>query len=253
MQTSFTLTTRHTDILLLLYRFRFLSRSQIQHALNHKYHHRVTQWLHDLIDNKFVQLHTNLPIPVYSLGINGRHYLKGKDGIDISVLNKVWRDTQYSHNFQKQCLYLADIFLSLNKSTQEHNEVLDFLTKAEMKGTEGLISPAPDAYIAIESQNGEIRRHFLEILDNNPPRIIRRRVRQFFDYYLSDEWQESTSKPFPEVILICPNDRLKSHLRFFIKGMIEDEPDISFYLASKDQVAKRGMIRAILERVIYTP
>lgn len=218
MQTSFSLTSRHTDILLLLYRFRFLTRAQIQSILNHKHHHRVIQWLHDLIEHKYVQLHTNLPTPTYSLGINGRRYLKDKEGVDISVLNKVWRDTQYSHNFQKRCLTVADIFLDLCKSGDENGDMLDFLTKAQLNGSEGLIKPAPDAYIVIEKTGGKIDRYFLEVFESVPPRIIRQRIQQYMDYYDSDEWQVSTNKEFPRVVVILSSEHLVRQAELVIKG-----------------------------------
>ena len=46
------LTKKQLEILTLLYRFRFLNRSQIQKLLNHKKISRINIWLKDLADKK---------------------------------------------------------------------------------------------------------------------------------------------------------------------------------------------------------
>lgn len=228
MQTSLTLTSQQLALLLLLYRFRFLTRAQIQTLLNHKYHNRIIQWLHDLHQNQYITIHTNHQVPIYSLGSNGRRYLKTKEGVDISGLNRVWRETKYSHAFQARCLMVADICISLMKETSQKNQTLHFMTKVEMNGAEGLISPAPDAYIAIEEPNGEIRRYFLEVFTQAPKRVMQKRISEYFEYYDSNEWQTSTNKPFPEVILVCSSPKIKSFVSKVIDTENEDRPGLKF-------------------------
>ena len=54
MQTLPTLTTKQTEILKLLYTYRYLTRPQLQKLLNHKDKRRIISWLKDLRDNKFI-------------------------------------------------------------------------------------------------------------------------------------------------------------------------------------------------------
>ena len=54
MQTLPTLTTKQTEILKLLYTYRFLTRPQLQKLLNHKDKRRIISWLKDLRDNQFI-------------------------------------------------------------------------------------------------------------------------------------------------------------------------------------------------------
>lgn len=66
----------------------------------------------------------------------------------------------------------------------------------------------------------------------------------------SDEWQDNTDKPFPEIILICPNPRLKSHLDHFIQNKLNDEEEPAFWLGLKNDVANKGLNRETLQKVI---
>ena len=70
------------EILVLIYRFRFLTRIQIQKLICQKYYSRLVIWLNDLINNNYLkrfynQNKINSPI-IYSLGNQGRKYLKDK-------------------------------------------------------------------------------------------------------------------------------------------------------------------------------
>ena len=51
---NFSPTPKQLEILLLLYRFRFLNSPQIQAILNHKYHHRIQTWLNDLLTKDYI-------------------------------------------------------------------------------------------------------------------------------------------------------------------------------------------------------
>ncbi len=56
MKTS-TLTNKQKEILLYLYKFRFLNTHQLQNLLHHKNSNRTLSWLKALIENKYVKRH----------------------------------------------------------------------------------------------------------------------------------------------------------------------------------------------------
>jgi hypothetical protein len=127
---------------------------------------------------------------------------------------------------------------------------LTFRTKTEMYGVEHFIKPGPDAYFAIEYAKDDIKRYFLDMFDDIPPVAMRKRVKEFLSYYESDEWQDNADKEFPEIILICPNPRIKSHLFHFIKNKLREDEEPVFFLAIKDAVGAKGLTRETLQRVI---
>ncbi|MEI6040145.1 MAG: replication-relaxation family protein [Candidatus Berkelbacteria bacterium] len=246
------LKTKQTEILTLLYRFRFLNRNQIQILLTHKYHSRILNWLNELTDLKLIiksydKSFTTDPA-VYQLDKSARKYLKDNSKLNIKPLNRLWRETKYSPQLEKHCLFLVDIYFSLIEFTVKLKSELHFHAKTDLYGMANLIDPKPDAYFAIENKE-TIKRYFLDILDDLPPMVLRRRVKQYFEYFDSDQWQDNTDKPFPDIILVCPNRRIKSHLFYYIQNKISDDFEINFYLTTWDILKDKGMCQKSLEKV----
>ena len=252
------LKNRQIDILILLYRFRFLNRNQIQTFLNHKQFNRVIVWLNDLTEKKYLRRYyfqKFAPISsVYSLGITSRKYLKDNQDlkvIQIPLLDRVWREHQYTMKFRKHCMFSADICLSLSSLVKKTKAKLHFYTKTDLAGMQYLIHPEPDAYFAIEEKNGLAKRYFLEIVDDLPPRmVLRRRIKQYFYYFRKKYWQDHTSHSFPEIIIVCPDNSSKNYLKNFIGKMLnEKRVDMLFYLSTWDEIKFNGMNRQVLRKV----
>jgi len=248
-----TIKPRQKEILKLLYKFHYLNRKQIQPLLGHKHHRLIQEWLNELLQSKLIiQDYDNKLAPqpaIYSLDNKGKRYLKKLSEIKIKPLNRIWRATIYKDQLKAHCLLLGDIYLSLSGLARKNKVALDFRTKTELYGMLHLISPSPDAFFALKNKAGKARRYFLDIFDDVPPVLMRRRVKQYFEYYNSDEWQDNTGQPFPEVILACPNQRLKSHLNFFIQNKLSDDSELSFYLTTNEEIETIGMGPKALQKV----
>lgn len=249
------LTSKQSEILILLYRFRFLNREHLQKLFNHKYRSRILAWLNELTEKKYIRKYYDKKFgsssSVYSLDRAGRKYLKANPEVKTSCLDRVWREANLSAEFRNHCLFLADIYLSLLAETAKSKSKLFFYTKTDLYGTDHLISPSPDAHFVTEDNQGRIKRYFLDIFDENrPPTAFRLRVRKYFNYYDSDEWQDNTNKPFPEIILVCPNKRMKYHLYYYIQRKLEEESALVLYLTTRDSVLDSGISIETLEKVI---
>lgn len=241
--------TKHTEILSLLYRFRFLTRKQIQAMLNHKYPSRIFSWLDELKDDDYLNYtytknFDNLPA-IYSLGKNGVKHLR-KIGIISGKADRVRKEQKCSNNFRELCLIIGDIYLSLLKLPEAK---IHFYTKTDLSGMEHLISPHPDAYFAIDSKSG-IKRYFLEIFSENlRSNILRHRVKAYLTYYESDDWQDNTDKPFPEIILVCPNTKAKNHLYYYISQKLDEDDHPNVYLTTKEAILASGLTKGVLEKI----
>lgn len=244
------LNQKSTDILLLLYRFRFLTRSQIQTMLGHKYHSRVLVWINELVEYGYIMKFYERSIiadpAIYCLDKEGRKYLKKSEKAELEPLSRVWKEKNYSVQFRQHCLFVADIYILL---AEKHKDNLKFKTKTDLFGVENLISPICDGLISTD-KDGQAKRYFLDVLDDIPPVYMRMRVKQYLEYYNSDQWQDNTNEAFPEIILICPNPRLRSHLDHFIKNKLNDEEEPAFYLAVRDEIKIKGLSRESLKRVL---
>jgi hypothetical protein len=243
---------RQKQILFLLYKFRFLNRKHIQNLLDHQHHRAIQDWLNELTNQKYIKQYydRSMQLPaIYSLDNKGRKYLKTKPSVKPKILDRVWREAKYSPIFQNHCLFIGDIYLSLLSLTKT-NATLHFFTKTDLYSIAHLIKPSPDAYFAIKGKDNTIKRYFLDIFDDNlPPTALRLRVRKYFNYIASDEWQDNTDKPFPEIILVCPTTRLKNHLFYYIQRKLEEEPSLNFYLTTKEDIIKKGLTRHTLEKI----
>jgi hypothetical protein len=223
------LTQRQTDILLLLYRFRFLTRPQIQKLLNHKHHSLIIQWLNELTKQHYVRKYHDRKSAVvpamYSLGKASRTVLK-KVGKQASQLKRIRWEENYTLAFREKCAQIADLYLLL---TDQAGVGLRFWTKIDLEGIENLIEPAPDAYFIIEDKS-----YFLDAFTVAPGKILRGRVQQYADYFAGGEWQEQTETKFPQVLIFCPNERAARSLNGYIKREFSDEPDLRL-VASSDR------------------
>jgi len=251
------LTKKQLEILTLLYRFRFLNRLQIQKLLNHQYLNRITIWLNQLTATNHIRRNYNtktVTIPaIYSLGLNGRKYLLKQSDlkkINKTILDRVWREKKLSDQFKKHCLLVADIYLSLITLIEKSGSILNFRTKTELSNIKDLISPNPDAYFSLTKTNGNKKRYFLDIFNDWPPRMyLRKRVNQYLEFYQTNIWQDQQTDPFPQIILVCPEDRAKKYLCRYIKKKLEYELEPQFYLSTSNQIKTKGLVREVLEKV----
>ncbi|NMC36236.1 hypothetical protein GYA49_04275 [Candidatus Beckwithbacteria bacterium] len=238
------ITPRQHDILLLLYRFRFLNRLQLQNLLHHKDHKTINTWLKDLTQKNITgriyshKLKENTKPAIYYLATKSKHYLASQNQVNPKLLNRAYREKYRSQKFINHCLQLADFYLELLKTT-EKNGILHFFTKTDLSTHYYLPYNRPDAYIA--RQNGKtIKRYFLEIIDEDTPRfMLRKKIGQYIDYYFSEKWQRKTHHPFPAILIICPNETMDDFLKKYIAQSLEEEPeaDIDFYLSLKDKIS----------------
>lgn len=56
---NFKLKNKQSDILILLHRFRFLNRQQLQQLLNHKTYSKIITWLNELTLHKYIHSYYN--------------------------------------------------------------------------------------------------------------------------------------------------------------------------------------------------
>ena len=249
-----TIKQRQIEILILLYRFRYLNRAHIQAILEHKSRSKILEWLNELKEENYIECEFDKKIAsspsVYSLAPKSRSILKDNPIVKPRLLGHIWRDKTYSEEFREHCLFLGDIYLSLISLAGKIGAELHYYTKPDLHGMEHLIIPTPDGYFAIEEKSGRTRRYFLELFDNLPPRFLRTRLNSYFKYYDSDEWQNRTDKPFPEIIIVCPNERIKSHLSYYIQSKLEEDSELVFLLTTRGIIKDQGLSSKSLQKVV---
>jgi len=237
-------TPKQLNILLLLYRFRFLNRIQIQKLLNHKDPRRINTWLKDLTTRNIIgrkystKLLANTKPAIYHLATKSRAILLTQSDINEKLLKRVYREKTRSDKLINHCLLVADLYFLLDKQAQTNKTKLHFYTKTDLVSHYYLPYKRPDAYIAIESKR-QTKRYFLEIIDEGTPRfMIRSKINQYIEYFQANTWQNRTDHPNPTMLFVCPEELTKIFLNKYILQMQEEEPeiDLEFFLTTQNQI-----------------
>lgn len=166
------ITPKQLEILILLYRYRFLNRIQIQTLLNHKNTKCINTWLKDLNDKKIVGRHytrnttENIKAAIYYLMPKSKNLLINQKEVNKELLVKrIYREKIRSLRLVEHSIFLADFYLDLIKNVK--NEKIIFFTKTDLFTYNYLPTKCPDAYIVKKDKT--IKRYFLEIIDEDFP------------------------------------------------------------------------------------
>lgn len=247
------ITSKQLEILLLLYKFRFLNRQQIQTMLNHKTFNRVNAWLADLTEKNLIsrtyskKVGENVKPAVYFLNPKSKQILKDHPEVVAKQLNRIYQEKNRSPYFREKSMFLADIYLNLKG--QIDGELI-FLTKSNLEAHKYLYKPLPDAYI-VSTTKGITKRYFLEIVSEQLPRfVIRKHIEYLFKYKVSGKWEQYSKHPFPTFLMVCPTYPTKAFMAKFIKSQRDSETrNLAFYLGSVDTIKSRGIKPDIWQKV----
>jgi len=233
--TLLNITNKQQEILKYLYHFRFLNRIQIQALLKHKDYKTINLWLKDLTEkgylnriysNKYIE---NTKPAIYYLGQNGISFLRANTDCPRSQINKLQRDKDRLQTFIADCQLLADIYLDLrNKSNEKtkytvttrsgfvsENSTFNFLTETTVD-------------LVIEKAEASAKKYYIvEILDDTLPEYsVKKRIKNYIDFYYSNSWEDNTGQGFPAFILICENMPMLMGVKKLVRFFIANNEDI---------------------------
>jgi hypothetical protein len=243
------LSDKQLEILLLIYRYRFLSRNQIQQFLNHKDYSLINRYLKFLTDCQLINRiystkRTDINTPaVYFLATKSKSLLKDYDKCNSDVLGRVYREKYRSEAFRSHCLFLANLYFHFQTAAKKQKSVCHFYTATDISDVAYTPLPLPDAYITIKEGKKHIKRYFLDIFNDDMPMFaVRRRIQEYCRYFNGNYWQDHNKDPFPKVFLICPTRRVQKSLLKSIPQILETEDtDISFFLGLQSDIQQRGV------------
>lgn len=243
-----TITPKQLQILNLIYRFRFLNRTQLQTLLNHKDTKRINTWLKDLTNKNILgriystKLKENTKPAIYYLATKSRKILLDQEDINNKILNRAYRDKNASQKLTDHCIFLADIYLLLQTDSHKNNQELNFYTKTNLLDHNYLPYNRPDAYISLKDKK-QTKRYFLEIIDQGTPRfMLRKKISQYIEYFDEGTWENRTLHKNPSLLFICPNQNIYNFLTKHIAQVLEEETsDLQFFLSLKSEIQEAGL------------
>ena len=240
-----TLTTKQYDILKYLYKFRFLTSIHLQKLQNDNTTRLTNYHLKILDSQKYIAKHYTRKLgegnkpAVYYLAVGSIKALQVNLEMQKDKLKYIYRERSRSKQFISNSLFIADYYMHLLNESAQTNQTLHFFTKTDLLMYQYIIHPLPDAYFARIDTQGEIKRYFVEVINENTPRfILRKRIDQYNTYIESKIFEEVTGHAFPTLLIICPNSGMKKYVAKHLAGVYEESSmdQVDIYLATQEDV-----------------
>ena len=209
MNSQIKITIKHGEILYYLYRFRFLTRVQLQELLGHNEPSRLNRWLAELKGYHFIGKDynerdgKNRSPSICFLDKAGLSYIAKKYNIRNSYIQKLRNEEAISLETKNHSIIAANFYLILSKYATSMNHTLRYFTKADLAGMSIYRYIKPDAYFSYQTEKGK-RRCFIEIdLETESIPTIRKKLINYYKFFLTDKWKSKEIIDFPSIAFIC--------------------------------------------------
>jgi len=264
MTTLPSITPKQQEILKLIYKYRFLNRTQIQALLKHKDKRRIISWLKDLREKQYTDWRydsTNFIAKsqpaIYCLSINGIRYLRETGKYPSEELRKRYKERTRTQTFVDRCLLIADCCLALQtKSDGDLSYLWTLPADYADPDCECRFLNELKPHLCFTKQDGDkTTGYLLEVLDPLMPRYaIRKRIKDYVAYVVSGDWQdETTYDELPIVLIACPTVADLIYAKRRTKQEIEtnniDEEESLIRFATIDKIKQLGITARIWEEV----
>lgn len=250
------ITTKQQEILKLIYRYRFLNRTQIQVLLGHKDKRRIISWLKDLRDKRYVDWHYNATDfiakskpAIYYLALNGIRYLREVGDYPGEGLRKRYKEPGRTQVFIDKCLLVADCCIAL-RAKSDGKLKYSCLLPADYVDPESqylfLNELKPHIFFA-KQYDGETTNYALENFELTLPRYqLRQRIKDYVDYI--DTWDEENG-PAPIALFICATTADLLYVKRRAKKQIEESgnDEIVIRATTLEKIKSTSVASAIWE------
>lgn len=246
------LSKKQEEILNLIYRFRFLSRTQIQKLLNHNDPSRINKWLLSLVQIEFIgriymENTTDNRVPsIYYLDKKGVTYIKKLNSIDNSYMQKIYNEEKVSTITQTHSIKAADIYILLNDYATKNNHILKYYTKAELADMPLSKYLRPDSYFTYETPIAK-KNAFIEIdMETETKATFRKKIKKYIDYYYTFKWTVPYKDTFPFVDIICITEERREVLIKELEIALTDyDIPLTFKITTFSDIENSGIDKRI--------
>lgn len=249
------ITPKQQEILKLIYKYRFLNRTQIQTLLRHKDKRRIISWLKNLRDKQYVDWHYDAndfiaksQPAIYYLSLNGIRYLRSTNEYPNEELRKRYKEPARTKAFIERCLLIADCCITLQAKSSDELQYDCVLPSdyADLDSEYSFLNELKPSLCFIKQDDGQTTSYLLEVLDPLMPRYaLRKRIKDYVEYLTSGDWQDETGYDDPPIVLIaCPTIADIMYCKRRTKKEVEDN-DLSEDEASRIRFATTMKIKEL--------
>lgn len=257
-------TGKCSEIVDLVYKFRFINRHQIQKTLHHKDPRRINSWLKELVDYKVLgriyskKLLENTKPAIYYLSYAGILYIKAMKHFNVNEVKKFYEDKKRSKTFIDHCIFVCQLLVGIKNYDNEFRRY-DIFSKEQLIKHDYLNELKPDGLIELykrktkRSKEKEIYNRFLlDVIDPGVPRYaIRYRIKQYIEFHEQESWKEFADD-FPYVLLVFPTKQKQKQFSKYIKTQLTEglfTQGMIFLLTSYQEAMKEGLKDGISQEV----
>jgi hypothetical protein len=215
-KTSLRLNPKQYQILLLAYKFRFITTKLLAGYKQTSTVWTVQKSLTVLVDNGYLYKRYNRLYKIdrkpatYHLSPKALKVLKDNPDLDYAIIHARYKDKSVGQNFIDHHLQIFQTYLDIK---QRYPEQFKIFTKAELRSYEHLPEPLPDLYLAPVNENTSNNDVMIDIFSNaTAPYLIRKRIDQLITHYDECDWQED----YPDIHLLVPKISLADSLNRYI-------------------------------------
>lgn len=253
-----TITTKQQEILKLIYRYRFLNRTQIQTLLRHKDKRRIISWLKDLREKEYVDwqydatdfIAKSKPA-IYYLSLNGIRYLRDQNHYPSQELRKRYKESERTQVFIDRCLLIANCCITLQNNSNDDIEYM-YALPADYVGLDNeysfLDELRPQLYFCKRQDGTSTNYYLLESFETTLPRYqLRKRLKDYVDFL--DEWNDS-NKPRPVALFVCATIADLLYVKRRMKKFTEEEDiNMQIRVTTLDKIKASSVTNMVWEEV----
>ncbi len=225
------LTEKQKEIIILMYRYRFLTRTHIQIFLNHQSSSLTNHWLTDLTTKNYLNriyiptLGENTKPAIYFLTTNAIRYLMRYENLERKRAQNLYYEHKRLASFRTHCLILADFACSLLIHMRKQQKKALFLTKVDyIQETDNplfilLQQVKPDGYYTYNG-TGIAQEAFITVIDKQTPaRVLRAMIGRYQQASTVSDLDLFDSSRFPSLIFLLPTIKKLHSLQRIIQQL----------------------------------
>lgn len=244
------ITNKQKEILLHLYRFRFLNRLQLQQLLNHTTYKRINLWLKDLTEKEyttriFKRSWTENSTPAkYYIALNGIRFLKTQPNCKKEYLEKLYREKDRSEKFIDKSLFIANVYLKFIGDFKNDISNYKFSTQSDLT-PKSIVSDIMPDFLIIRSNNTTKHFNLFQLFPEGTPRFaVRKRIEKYMTFLTEEDGTQLSAN----LHLIAQTDALHKYLTRHVERILQDESiSVPIRVSTYDQIARHGIRSEDLE------
>jgi hypothetical protein len=219
------------NTLLFLFKFRFISSHLLSAAFGNKSRRTVQQTLQILEAQGFIAKHYDSSYKLqgrqatYYLLPKAVRELKARYSLNESILRTYLRNSSLSEGFIDHHLDIVKTYINLKNSYPKQFHIF---TKYELADFDYFPNQKPDIYLRrIKGNHNKPNEYLLDIYEDTPLFVIRRRVDGLINHFEANEWAGA----YPILLFACPDSKAENRiLNFALKKLDGSElTELSIY------------------------